>query len=190
MHLATFCIAALALVVSGLEAPIPGYTMEDIIWEVEPWNNGTLLNITGTVQKVYEVLKEINPDLVKGVNTTTALPPSLLQGAQNDEYDCNPIGTLSANYGAIIDGVHYLAGVPGKPVQGPGPKSCGRVSCSYNSAITWCNDGKNTKTLNSLEMIADCAQILCLHCYIKEEQCKGVRYEPGDWNCRIYRDEC
>lgn len=40
----------------------------------------------------------------------------------------------------IKEGIRYLRGVNGKPSNGPGPGNCGRVSCSYNSAIWWCND--------------------------------------------------
>lgn len=38
------------------------------------------------------------------------------------------------------DGIAYLKSVTGTPVNGPGPGTCNRVSCSYNSAIYWCND--------------------------------------------------
>lgn len=40
----------------------------------------------------------------------------------------------------IVEGISYLRGVPGSPSNGPGPGNCGRVSCSYESAIWWCND--------------------------------------------------
>lgn len=40
----------------------------------------------------------------------------------------------------IQEGISHLRGVNGKPRNGPGPGNCGRVSCSYNSAIWWCND--------------------------------------------------
>ena len=41
---------------------------------------------------------------------------------------------------AIVDGLDHLYSAPGKAKDGPGPGECGRVSCSYNSAIWWCND--------------------------------------------------
>lgn len=43
-------------------------------------------------------------------------------------------------YGAIEDGIDYLRHVPFQPTNGPGPGNCGRVSCSWNAAIWWCND--------------------------------------------------
>jgi hypothetical protein len=46
----------------------------------------------------------------------------------------------SANYIRIKEGVNYLRGVPGRPWLAAGPGKCARVSCSWNSAIWWCND--------------------------------------------------
>lgn len=45
-----------------------------------------------------------------------------------------------ANGNRIQDGINYLMGVGGQPSNGPGPGACGRVSCSYDAAIWWCND--------------------------------------------------
>lgn len=41
---------------------------------------------------------------------------------------------------AINNGISYLFKVVGSPSEGPGPGACARVSCSYKSAIWWCND--------------------------------------------------
>ena len=46
----------------------------------------------------------------------------------------------SCNGNHVNEGINYLLGVDGKPGNGPGPGNCGRVSCSYQSAIYWCND--------------------------------------------------
>lgn len=52
---------------------------------------------------------------------------------------CNIGGGRASSY-RIKQGIEYLGTVPGSPGQGPGPGSCGRVSCSYGAAIYWCND--------------------------------------------------
>lgn len=57
------------------------------------------------------------------------------------ETKCNPREEWQHADGiAIRDGIKHLRSVPGKPVASPGPAACGRVSCSYKSAIWWCND--------------------------------------------------
>lgn len=38
--------------------------------------------------------------------------------------DCDP--------DRITEGIQYLLKVPSEPGEGPGPKKCGRVSCSWN----------------------------------------------------------
>ncbi|KAE8307968.1 hypothetical protein BDV41DRAFT_568640 [Aspergillus transmontanensis] len=44
---------------------------------------------------------------------------------------------LPIDYNAIKGGIDYLNGLGGTPVEDP--NKCGRVSCSYNSAIYMCN---------------------------------------------------
>lgn len=95
--------------------------------------------MNGTVQEVYSQLKAINP------NFETDFPPIQINDTKTDGLEkrdnilCDPFSDL-ASASAISSGINYLRGVPGTPTNGPGPGNCGRVSCSYNSAIWWCND--------------------------------------------------
>jgi hypothetical protein len=41
---------------------------------------------------------------------------------------------------AIVAAIPYLRHVPGKPSNGPGPMNCGRISCSLDTGIFWCNN--------------------------------------------------
>lgn len=52
--------------------------------------------------------------------------------------------------GAILGGIDYLRKIrKGRhPRNGPGPRNCGKVSCSDNSAIFWCNDVSKTLLLS------------------------------------------
>jgi hypothetical protein len=54
--------------------------------------------------------------------------------------NCQPDFFKHTNLVHIINGIEYLGKVRGVPTNGPGPGNCGRVSCSSNSAIWWCND--------------------------------------------------
>ncbi|KAK1773127.1 hypothetical protein QBC45DRAFT_398295 [Copromyces sp. CBS 386.78] len=50
-----------------------------------------------------------------------------------------PVGTGKvADSNAIWDGIRYLNDVPGHPLELH--RGCGQVSCSYGSAIFWCNE--------------------------------------------------
>lgn len=125
-------------------SPIPGYGIEELIWEVETTPGGPTVNITGTVENVYEELEKINPTFVSDFrlddpdNSPSLAAPVKSRGYTIQSFNCNVYDYASLK--AIQAGLVYLNGVPGKPSNGPGPGNCGRVSCSYNSAIYWCND--------------------------------------------------
>ncbi len=58
-----------------------------------------------------------------------------------DDHFCEKPGTGSYAYKSVIQReIKRLYGISGKPVNGPGPGNCGRVSCSSFSGIYWCND--------------------------------------------------
>ncbi|KAH7631282.1 hypothetical protein B0T09DRAFT_320936 [Sordaria sp. MPI-SDFR-AT-0083] len=53
----------------------------------------------------------------------------------------------------LLDGFHYLMTRDGKP--GNDPNSCGRISCSADTTIQWCNkDANNRKELDSYQVTA------------------------------------
>lgn len=87
--------------------------------------------------------------------------------------------------------VYYLRRVPGKPTNGPGPGNCGRVSCSWNTGIYWCNDNKEAKTLDSFGDIADGAESIARWCsYVSGavSLCRGQNFYEDGWNV-IVREE-
>lgn len=104
-----------------------------------------------TATKIYQDIIQLNSTL----NTTEALfdGDELSSRAPSDytpiNLDCwvnmNKYDRASVYY--IWQGIDYLESVPGTPGNGPGPGNCGRVSCSYSSAIYWCNDVSSLSTL-------------------------------------------
>ncbi|KAK0672293.1 hypothetical protein QBC41DRAFT_353561 [Cercophora samala] len=73
------------------------------------------------------------------------------------KHDCNVPGDGDADRLPIEDGITYLSRLSGTAMNGPGPENCGRVSCSYNSAIIWCNNNNFYKELQ-WKQIADAAR--------------------------------
>ncbi|EGZ73731.1 hypothetical protein NEUTE2DRAFT_128082 [Neurospora tetrasperma FGSC 2509] len=45
--------------------------------------------------------------------------------------------------------IWYLEGLPGKPKNGKGPRTCGRVACRGDTAIYWCNNDVESKKSSS-----------------------------------------
>ncbi|KAK4217498.1 hypothetical protein QBC37DRAFT_384442 [Rhypophila decipiens] len=196
----TALVAFLAAPVLGLpvQAPIPGYGVEDIVWGVDVYGNGTIVNITGTVQNVLSHLNEHNPALVKKIlashpNASDHHEEKAQRIRCIDKMDPaqNIFGWDVAGPKWIHDGAKYLQGVGGQPTNGPGPGNCGRVSCEYHSAIWWCNDNNKPITLPSFSTIGYCATNACDLCpdSWSPDRCLGQGFDTDGWNCIVRRDE-
>lgn len=134
---------------TSLESPIDGYGIVIPEWEVEVTPGGPLANLSGTIEDVHDQLIQLNPtwdeeyapDLTTDVDGsgTNVARLSRRTDFSGSAYLCRgrwpecPAST-------IVDGIRYLQRVSGRPTNGPGPGNCARVSCSYKSAIWWCND--------------------------------------------------
>lgn len=126
-------------------APIPGYSIFIPEWEVEVTPGGEKVLLNGTVEEVYHELVKLNPNY--DVDFADQFAERKRDLAKRDLFPqdrvgCNP-GPNNwdlCRLGAIEEGIDYLKGLSGHPRNGGGPGACGRVSCSYNAAIYWCND--------------------------------------------------
>lgn len=142
------------------EAPIPGYGVQDISWEAVLSPNGPAIRHLGTREEFLDKLLEADPtadrsDIYGGFAGRTRAPPDAGLSDQ-DSHGNSTNGTDTGltkrdcphycfNYPEtrceyIQRGIDYLRHVPFQPTNGPGPGNCGRVNCSWNSAIWWCND--------------------------------------------------
>lgn len=134
--------------VYNMEAPLPGYSVEILQWEVPVSLDGRTVMLNGDVQQVHDQLLEINPryeeefGTIDDGNTTALREIWRTTGAMERQHDawsdCGHWDPARAE--AIWEGINHLNHVSGRPVSKPGPGVCGRVSCSYESAIWWCND--------------------------------------------------
>jgi len=107
---------------------------------------GPAISVNGTIQDVVARLTEIYPPyeawLQDAISQDQLGEPYLLDKRYMVKaYTCKmPMSDRPTETKRVREGVQYLRRVEGKPQRGPGPKSCGRVSCSWNAAIYWCND--------------------------------------------------
>ncbi|KAL7908091.1 hypothetical protein GGI35DRAFT_486226 [Trichoderma velutinum] len=194
----------MANVATSLDAPIPGYGVEEFQWEVQAFVDGPKMNISGTIEQVYSKLLKLNPDWDEHfMNATNVNNQPTDDEKRSLQARFGPVcGNGGQPWGAgiqdyIIRGIAYLRGVAGQPTNGPGPGNCGRVSCSYSSAIWWCNDNTQTFSLPSFSTIADCAQVLVNSCSYALDTgldppvpviyTLGQNFNGYNWNC-IVRD--
>ncbi|KAI9151514.1 oxidoreductase [Paramyrothecium foliicola] len=183
----TSLVAALDLKLgmASLEAPIAGYAVEAVQWEVEV-SPGRFEVLSGTVQEVYAEILSINPEfkLAPAPETVADKPADITALA----VICG--NWPSANKGRIEEGVRYLHGVGGRPLAHSGPGICGRVSCSHNAAIWWCNDNNHPIELGSFGAIANSAQHLVNVCASAASFVSGQNFEAGNWNTIVRGDSC
>ncbi|KAI3395804.1 hypothetical protein diail_817, partial [Diaporthe ilicicola] len=174
--------------------PMDNYTIEDIKWTVQisPDRNDT---VTGTIQDVADHLAFFDPKAFDILNKSIAdsvearpfgAPGVAFDVVNGTGYLCN-IYPSTANGTRVEDGIEYLRKVKGSPTNGPGPGACGRVSCSYNAAIWWCNDNDYALTLDNYGKIADGAQDLVDDCsfYLDDGTrgaFDGIRFFDPKWS--------
>ncbi|KAH8779879.1 hypothetical protein F5883DRAFT_600191 [Diaporthe sp. PMI_573] len=173
MKLTGFLVSLAGLTQMCLEAPAPGYEVAEFEWEVQTKPEGPLHHVNGTVQDVLESRQ----------GRIEARQRSII---------CFNFPTANGN--RIQDGIGYLRGVRGQPSNGPGPGNCGRVSCSNNAAIWWCNDNRSTYTLPSFSVIADGAQNVKQTCQRLDSkgftETAGQGFFDGNWNVIVRGDSC
>lgn len=154
----------MATPLNGPISPIPGYTIEDIVWKVQTFPGRPHVLMSGTVQSVFNQLRYANPNFEAdfGINLATSnlnashseknnvpLPNITQEHYDVLRHDC--FGAWpSASLPRIQEGISYLRGLPGQPSEPPGPMACGRVSCSWDAAIWWCNDVGNYASFPNL----------------------------------------
>lgn len=117
------------------------YKVVELEWKAQAFVNGPFLNVTGTVEKVLAELHSINSNYEADWAPHLAASQNLTKRDQFPATGYNCFGRWPGAYRThVLGGIEYLRGVSGTPGEGPGPGTCGRVSCSYNTGIHWCND--------------------------------------------------
>ncbi|KAL1850724.1 hypothetical protein Daus18300_012802 [Diaporthe australafricana] len=191
-----------ALTSDTLPDPMANYTIEDITWTVNVNSDHDDL-VTGTIEDVVNHLAIVDPEgfavLNKSITDDIDVAPSGSSSVAFDKY--NATGYLcevypgQANGTRVKYGIDYLRKVKGSPTKGPGPSACGRVSCSYEAAIWWCNNGPEDLTLDTYGRIADGAQDLVDSCsfYIKDSvygDFNGIQFFEGNWTVIVRKNSC
>ncbi|KAI9036071.1 uncharacterized protein KD926_002447 [Aspergillus affinis] len=178
---------------TGIEAPVEGYGVEDFAWEVETTPGGDTVILNGTVEEVYTELLKINPmydgDFAAVAETNDAEKrddsASLFK---RKDVTCGKYPTAIRR--RIEEGIAHLHRVKGKPRNGPGPGNCGRVSCSYRSAIWWCNDNTAPKTLPGFYNIAQGAQVVINQCNPTGVYVSGEENHADKWRALVRGSDC
>ncbi|PHH59412.1 hypothetical protein CDD81_3222 [Ophiocordyceps australis] len=226
----TIALSAFASRAFGdFQAPLPGYGVVIPQWEVEMTPGSPRVLLNGTVEQVHHQILQLNPscvqqDLQNATNATTSNPQQRIfrreqfryrdSACKKDKMRRNDFCKKQFHAGivcrrrwkdahgwAVRKGIKYLRRVKGSPVNGPGPGNCGRVSCSDESAIWWCNDNSDAKTLPTFGKIAQGAEYIVQKCeiwgqvtWLPSFGCQwcvgGQVFHKDNWNVIVKKDKC
>lgn len=124
-------------------APLANYTVMDLEWVITINSSLPDIIVTGTIQDVVAHLGNIYPSYVatlKEIISNKKTRDYREEGATKQgatissrqtatDYYCSIF--RDAQYDDIQAGISYLNRLNGRPSMGPGPGTCGRVSCKY-----------------------------------------------------------
>ncbi|KAI0179612.1 hypothetical protein GGR52DRAFT_206298 [Hypoxylon sp. FL1284] len=159
-----------------------GYTLGNLTWVGNIIAGGPEVSFTGpSLQDIEAQIRQANPSFAWPDHNTTDL--SVLPQKQIDHLTCDLADFYWAVKFRIADGIEYLKGKSGQCHIGPGPRFCSRISCSFSSAIFWCND-------NDSDLWIDCglwaqyAQNVVDACTIDDasQHVKGQQFDTDNWN--------
>ncbi|KAK3988489.1 hypothetical protein QBC44DRAFT_370938 [Cladorrhinum sp. PSN332] len=178
-----------------------GYAIADLEWELETTPGGSKVALTGTVEEVHAKILEINPKwdeefapIVAEENAKADLQTRAVGDNTNKlrKRNWTVCGGYPARQNRIREGISYLRGLSGQASRGPGPRNCVRVSCSYNSAIWYCNDNSFTKEMPWFH-IANAAQVLVDQCSWEAHfgtGTAGERWHDDRWFAIVGEEGC
>jgi len=125
----------------------------DLVFTGPLFPGGEKIKVSGTAETIYKHLRTQNPnydhDFKDILSDKTPMADTNAKhrniARQNRGaagimgLECSPAGTSPANARVIkTEGYHYLHGLAGDcNIDGGG--TCGRISCSYGSAVVYCN---------------------------------------------------
>ncbi|KAI7363522.1 hypothetical protein KC354_g6418 [Hortaea werneckii] len=156
------------------------------------FDGGDDVEVQGTIESVAAQLREINPDWHPGVVGKNT--PSKTDSAKRAEISpplCNDDlgGQRYARTAILSNGADYLKGLSG--VLRQPARSCGRVSCSYDAGVTFCNDGNEAIPVAAAELGRRVDGIVGL-CGDGGTRMftKGQVFDTDDWNLIAARSDC
>ncbi|QDS71282.1 hypothetical protein FKW77_001102 [Venturia effusa] len=137
-------------------APAPGYSIVPVSWTIPNGTDGSFIELQGTIQEMDAQLARDHPHIKRDLvfsNATynngsdvSVADVSVDRGTPSQDWRehawcpepgcCGYPDWKRANAYYIMQGVDYLKGFKHE-IGIRGPNACGRVSCSYGSAIYW-----------------------------------------------------
>ncbi|KAK7959920.1 uncharacterized protein PG986_004774 [Apiospora aurea] len=155
--------------------------MPGIIWRGNVTVDGPIYEFNGTVQEIYAQIKEVNPayELMPRKHLSSDPMHSLTHVQCETPYG-PPDDWGYAVTNNIQDGITYLESLTGDCGVTPGP--CGRVSCSWDSAISWCWNNPTGGYTLKCSQLAGYAQAVVNNCPYRPNEVWGEAYDSAGFS--------
>ncbi|KAI6083181.1 hypothetical protein F4821DRAFT_281077 [Hypoxylon rubiginosum] len=182
--------AALAPEVSLFNGLPSGYTLGNITWMGNVTANGPEVSFTGaSFHDIEAQIRQANPSFEWPTHDTADLPDFLNKDIEH--LSCNLPQFWWAVKFRIEEGIDYLNGKTGRCYIPAGPQYCSRISCSYHSAIFWCNDNDHAVWIDC-SLWSQYAQAIIDKCTVDDpsQDTKGQQFSTENWNIIVGYSEC
>ncbi|KAI0593721.1 hypothetical protein F4775DRAFT_607433 [Biscogniauxia sp. FL1348] len=181
--------------VLSLDNDLPNqYQLSNITWIGSLVENGPNVSFTGrSLEDINTQIEAALPGHIWPLAAKSSTPTNVTKSTAR--IVCDQVRYGEANYEAIITGTKYLSGITGYCQLGPtepgAPLTCGRVSCSDNSGIFFCNQN-NYDTIQPCHWFADYAQNVLDECLDPDTypNIKGQDYDSDGWSVIVGGQEC
>ncbi|KAJ8117440.1 hypothetical protein ONZ43_g4209 [Nemania bipapillata] len=183
----------------GISHGLPSHYQEsDITWTGRIKEDGEPVSFTGAdLQSIEAQIRATQPDFswARAVDepAAAAASSSSRTDADTDMLCQLPWNAPFASVFHIRQGIAYLHKIHDNCIGGPGPGNCSRVSCSYNSAIFFCNDNPYAISV-PCSSFGDRAWEIIEKCYafgdFPTDSVQGQVFDAAGWNVIVAGTIC
>ncbi|KAI1763251.1 hypothetical protein GGR53DRAFT_531702 [Hypoxylon sp. FL1150] len=166
-----------------------GYTLGNVTWMGNVTADGPEVSLTGaSFHDIEAQIRQANPGFEWPADET---PEWSTINKDIDHLSCNLPQFWWAVKFRIQEGIDYLNGKTGRCYIPAGPQYCTRISCSYHSAIFWCNDNDHAVWIDC-NLWSSYAQAIIDKCTVDDpsQDVKGQQFSTENWNIIVGYSEC
>ncbi|KAI1407984.1 hypothetical protein F5Y13DRAFT_194831 [Hypoxylon sp. FL1857] len=163
----------------------PSYSESNLTWTGTVTKNGPKMSFNGSsFEDIEAQIHRMNPDFSWDDQDVIGTP--VHSTSEKAHLTCDPNNIWWAQVFRINQGIEYLKGKTGTCSMGPGPRVCTRISCSYKSAIWWCNDN-DYSIEEDCSIWANYAQDIVDQCQTHDAtaRVRGQEFSTDNWNIMV-----
>ncbi|KAH9907301.1 hypothetical protein F4778DRAFT_799613 [Xylariomycetidae sp. FL2044] len=171
---------------------VEGYSLVDMSWTGPIVAGGQNHTFHGTFEVIENQALENGGTIYLNNSTASTGNGIDLQVQQPVTYKCLVGLSGPANAVRIDDGIKFVRKAKGECAMPAGPRVCGRISCSYGSAIYWCNDNDHlfSHQCSDFATYAQTVRNYCTYSDFGQLDVWGQIFDDQNFNVMVGSDKC